>query len=420
MKYIIRPLLSKKIHGTAVVPASKSYAQRAIALSMLVDGKTILYNVGDSDDEKAAMSIIKDSGAQLEIEGDKLIIKSKGYNPTVDFEAFVHESGLSTRMFTPILANTNHNVLITGLGSILGRPMDFFDVTLPKLGISISMNKGKLPIKLQGPLKPCDLEVDGSLSSQYITGLLYGYVASPYLGKQQIKVKNLQSRPYLELSLDVLKEFGVSVSFKEDTLLFVGPYHLKPSAINIEADWSSASFLILLGALFGSIRLKNLNRHSKQADIKFLIAIQEYGANVYWEDQDLIVEMNEKNAFDFDATHCPDLFPPLAVLATLGTGRSSIKGLHRLFHKESNRAETIREEFSKLGGRITLDIENDLMLIDAVDQVSGGTVSSRGDHRIAMALSVLGLAAKNEVVIENAETVSKSFPSFFEMLEKLI
>lgn len=420
MKYIIRPLLSKKIHGTAVVPASKSYAQRAIALSMLVKGKTILKNVGDSDDEKAALSIIKDAGAQIVMDENGLIIESNGYAPKADFDAFVHESGLSTRMFTPILANTNHNVLITGLGSILGRPMDFFDVTLPKLGVSISMNKGKLPIKLQGPLKPCDLEVDGSLSSQYITGLLYGYVASTYLGKQQIKIKNLQSRPYLELSLDVLKEFGVSVSFKNDILFFEGPYNLNTTTITIEADWSSASFLILLGALFGSIRLKNLNRHSKQADIKYLIAIQEYGANVYWEDQDLIVEMNEKNAFDFDATHCPDLFPPLAVLATLGTGISRIKGLHRLFHKESNRAETIREEFSKLGGKITLDIENDLMLIEAVSQVSGGIVSSRGDHRIAMSLAILGLAANEDVIIENAETVSKSFPSFFEMLEKLI
>lgn len=419
MKYNVCPLLSRQVHGAAVVPASKSYAQRAIALSMLVNGKTILKNIGNSDDEHAALSIIKKTGAKVTAKEKDWIIESDGYNPTSDLVVNVNESGLATRMFTPILANTNNSVKITGTGSILNRPMNFFEVILPKLGVGISLKEGKLPIELQGPLKPNDLTVDSSMSSQYITGLLYGFVASPYVRKQQLKIENLQSRPYLELSLDVLKEFGVSVSFNNDIFLFDGPYRLNSTTINVEADWSNASFLILIGALFGSVRLKNLNRYSKQADIKFLETIHSFGAHVYWEEADLVVEKNVKRAFNFDATHCPDLFPPLAVLATLGHGVSTIKGLHRLFHKESNRAETISEEFSKLGAKITLDTQNDLMIIEALKELKGGTVSSREDHRIAMALAVLGLGAKEKITIENADTVSKSFPSFFELLEDL-
>ncbi len=226
MKVTIQP---SQLSGTIQAAASKSSMQRACAAALLTNGKSIIKNPGHSNDDKAALDIIKKLGAEWIMENGELIIESKGVN-SASSEINCGESGLSIRMFTPIAALSDKEVTVTGTGSLLTRPMNFFDEIFPKLGIKIKSNDGKLPLVIQGPLQPKNIEVDGSLSSQFLTGLLMAYGASPLTSRMigtgslqrrgkldsdssavSIKVRNLKSKPYIDLTLDVMKQFGMKV-----------------------------------------------------------------------------------------------------------------------------------------------------------------------------------------------------------------
>src|SRR4030095_12711397 len=174
MKVTIHP---SQLKGIIQAPASKSSMQRACAAALLSKGTTIIHNPGHSNDDKAAMDIIQRLGAEIQVQRSELIVKSNGINPIAS-EINCGESGLSIRMFTPLVALSDKQITINGSGSLLTRPMDFFDEILPQLGVKINSNNGKLPMTIQGPLQPRNIEVDGSLSSQFLTGLLMAYDAS--------------------------------------------------------------------------------------------------------------------------------------------------------------------------------------------------------------------------------------------------
>jgi 3-phosphoshikimate 1-carboxyvinyltransferase len=217
--------------------------------------------------------------------------------------------------------------------------------------------------------------------------------------------------------LDVLRNFGVDLKFENNKIQFSGPYNLKETEISIEGDWSSASFFLVAAAINGDIQVDGLNLNSKQADRKLLKALKDFGATINFGDG-IRVSKNETNAFTFDATHCPDLFPPLAVLASFAKGISKIKGVNRLKHKESDRASTIQSELTKMGAKI--QIVRDEMIINGIDEVHPAMINPHGDHRIAMAAAIMALSAQSgSVVIQNSEVVKKSFPDFFECLEQL-
>ena len=405
--------------GFVKIPTSKSFTQRALALALLVKGKTELHEVGNSDDEISALSVIQKCGAKINCKNNTVSIKSNGINLDKKTDVNIGESGLSTRMFIPILANSSHQVTVNGKGSIMKREMSFFDRVLPLLNIQYFSTKQKLPVSMQGPLSPKDIVLDGSQSSQYITGIVYGYIASKKLKNETISITDLKSRPYLQLSLDILKIFGVSLELKNNHIQFNGPYALKPTSLTLEGDWSSASFLLVAAAVFGEIKVSNLNKNSIQADKRILDALMIFGANIRWDKNELIVKKNKCNSFTFDATHCPDLFPPLAVLATFGSKPGVIKGISRLFNKESNRAIALQQEFKKMGVKILLDKKNDEMIVYPCSKIKGGVVESHGDHRIAMALTLLGLASLEDLIIKDAGAITKSFPEFYEKINLL-
>src|SRR6187431_1002690 len=206
MKVTIQP---SQLKGIIQAPASKSSMQRACAAALLSKGTSIIFNPGHSNDDKAALDIIQKLGAKVQVEGSELKIESSGVNPIAN-EINCDESGLSIRMFTPIVALSDKEITINGSGSLESRPMDFFDDILPLLGVKIKSNDGKLPITVQGPLVPANIEVDGSLSSQFLTGLLMAYSAAG-ANNVSIKVKDLKSKPYIDLTLDVMKQFGLNV-----------------------------------------------------------------------------------------------------------------------------------------------------------------------------------------------------------------
>lgn len=417
MKVTINPSLLK---GMIKAPGSKSSMQRALAAALLTKGKSTINNPGHSNDDKAALKVIEAMGALIDNSGDQLVIESNGVNPVTN-EVNCGESGLGIRMFAPMIALSEKEITIDGVGSLVQRPMDFFDEIFPRLNVKINSNNGKLPLVIQGPLRPANIEIDGSLSSQFLTGLLMAYAAAD-AKDVTIKVNNLRSKPYIDLTLDVMKQFGLKVPENKNYKEFYFDDSTPNSQLEthhyiVEGDWSGGAFLLVAGAIAGPISVKGLDLTSTQADKAIIDALMAANAGIAMDAKGIQLHPVEMNPFYFDATDCPDLFPPLVVLAAYCKGKTTIKGVSRLRHKESNRALTLQDEFDKMG--ITIDIAGDDMIIHGGGIVKGADVHSHHDHRIAMACAIAGLKADSEMVIEEAEAVKKSYPDFWDDLEKL-
>lgn len=417
MKISVKPSI---ISGEIQAPASKSSMQRACTAALLAKGKTIIHNAGKSNDDIAALDTIKKLGVvYYEIHGT-LFVESKGINPTNN-ELNCGESGLSMRMFSSIAALYEGKLVIDGSGSLLTRPMDFFTDVFPKLNVSIESNNGKLPLEIKGPIIPKTIEVDGSLSSQFLTGLLFAY---SYLNAKDVSihVKNLNSKPYIDLSIDVLDKFGLKVPENKDykSFYFSPEDHIVKDTIrhyDVEGDWSGAAFLLVAGAINGNITVKGLDVFSTQADKNILKALKDSGCNLDIDTGKIIVSSSSLKSFEFDATDCPDLFPPLVALASYCKGKSIIKGVLRLEHKESNRAQTLKDEFHKLG--VVIEYDDDIMVVYGGDIINGAVVHSHHDHRIAMACAIVALKANSEIIIEDAQAINKSYPEFYDHLKQL-
>lgn len=421
MKVIIQPSTLK---GNILAPASKSSMQRACAAALVSKGETIIHHPGHSNDDKAALDIIQRLGAKVEaVNGDPLSgyrIISNGVKP-VNNEVNCGESGLSIRMFTPLVALSDKTVIVNGAGSLTTRPMDFFDEILPQLGVSIKSNNGKLPLQITGSLQPRDIEVDGSLSSQFLTGLLLAYAAAG-ADNVTIKVRNLKSKPYIALTLDVMEQFGLPVPENKNFEEFI--FHKKtdadsPAIVNytVEGDWSGGAFLLVAGAIAGPINVRGLDLMSTQADKMIVDALVAARAGIAMDGKSIQLHPTAMHGFEFDATDCPDLFPPLTALAANCRGITKIKGVSRLAHKESDRGLTLQEEFGKMG--VKIELEGDVMSIYGDDMVKGAHVHSRHDHRIAMACAVAALKANGETTIEEAQAINKSYPDFYQHLQDL-
>lgn len=404
----------RRLEGQLNIPSSKSFAQRVLACSLISDKRTVIHGLGISDDEKAILDLIRGAGADVCIEQEQAVIIGSGFHPEGALELNCNESGLGARMMTPILANSSFPVKLCGKGTLLNRTMSIFDEVLPQLDIDFHSNNGRLPFNIQGPLKPKSIEIDGSLSSQFITGIILGFVASPFLRDEVLTVRNPASVPYIELTLEILSIFGIDLQFIDNKISFSGPYEMRETEVTIEGDWSSASFFLIAGAIGGDMTVRGLNIHSKQADVRILDALKDFGAGIEIHSEYVRVYQKDKRPFSFDATHCPDLFPPLAVLASFTNGESRIKGLKRLKFKESDRAATIHTELTKMGAKISFD--GDEMVVTGIKEVRGAMIDPHGDHRIAMACSVMGLFADSKTIIDNSQVVNKSFPQFYSCL----
>ena len=417
MKVTIHP---SKLKGVVQAPASKSSMQRALAAAFLTKETCSLFNPGHSDDDIVAMGIIRALGAKVEMRDNNQVIVERGNDEKKD-EINCGESGLSIRMFVPIIALNKKSIIVNGEGSLLSRPMDFFDEVLPQLGVRIKSDNGKLPLVIQGPLQPKNIEIDGSLSSQFLTGLLMAYAAAN-TRNISIKVKNLKSKPYIDLTLDVMKQFGLKVPENKNYEEFCFDDSTHNSQLTthnyfVEGDWSGGAFLLVAGAIAGPVTIRGLDLSSVQADKAIVDALMSANAAIAIEAKGIKIRPAEMNAFDFDATDCPDLFPPLVALAAYCKGETTIKGVSRLTHKESNRALTLQEEFAKMGVHIYL--RDDWMIIQGSERVKGAKVHSRHDHRIAMACAVAALKPEGDTIIEEAGAVKKSYPDFYNDLKSL-
>ncbi len=410
-------LKSERLSGTLQPPCSKSYAQRALAAALLTRGTSRLHNIEFCDDTCSAIRCIEALGAVVRRIGDSSLEIEGGLAPRTDL-LLVGESGLSARLFTPIAALCDTPITIQGEGTLLRRPLSMMFEPLKALGVELLDGGGYLPIRVTGPMRGSEVRVDGSISSQFITGLLLALASRRE--EMTLRVEHPVSIPYIDMTIDTIRRFGREIDHNDDYTEFYIPEGegYQPVEFSIEGDWSSASAWLVGGALAGEVCVENLSTLSKQADTAICRALERAGASITCEQDRLTVAHRPLRAFHFDATHCPDLFPVLVALAASAEGVTELRGTSRLEFKESNRAEVLQEEYRRLGIEIDLS-EYDVMRVRG-GHIRGGRCSAHGDHRIAMSLALAALRSEAPITIEGAECVAKSYPTFFDDFRQLV
>jgi len=412
-----KKIYKSQIKGIVYAPSSKSVMQRAVALAFLTEGKSIIINPSYSEDGLAAINLVTNLGVKKEILERKLILKSSGrVKNDKTFKLTCGESGLCMRMFAPILSLFRNEFILNGEGSLQKRTVKMIEDDLKKFGADCKTDSGFAPIYIKGVIDGRNITIDGAISSQFLSGLL---IALPLcLSNSVLKVVNLKSRPYVNLTLKMIEDAGVIIKSdsKTDTFFIEGKQKYKPIDVEVEGDWSGSSFLLVAGAIAGEIIIKNLKLDSLQADKAILDVLELSGAEIVKSEDYVKVKKNKLMPFEFDISESPDIFPPIAVLAALCKGKSIVYGTERLKYKESSRAEVIKKEFKKLGIRVEL-FDNKVEIYGG--QIMGGKVSANNDHRISMALSLMGLVSKEAVEIDGWESITKSYPDFFKDLEEV-
>lgn len=394
--------------------------QRVLAIVLLRNLSLTLYRAGHSEDDEVILAILRQAGFALdEQEEGTLVIVAPAQRRILD-SVYFGASGLAARMLIPILALSSDTISLNASPALQLRPMPYLSGPLPMLGVSVQSAEGHLPAVIAGPMEIKSIEIDGSGSSQFLTGLLLAYAQSNSKNDLLIEVERLVSKPYIDLTLRVMEDFGLPLPKNEDyrTFRFEQSKALKaaPKHYTIEGDWSAASMWLVAGAIGGRVTVTGLDAFSEQADIKILQALMDAGASLSIEADRVSCAAAPLRAFQFDATDCPDLFPALAVLACYAKGTSVIEGLHRLVHKESNRALTIQSELGKMGADIRF--QDKLMLVTG-QPLKAADLAAHQDHRIAMMCAVAALGAFGTSSLQGAESVRKSYPEFFDELTRL-
>jgi len=414
----MKVIAPSEVKGSVKAPPSKSATIRAVAAALLADGVSDIINPSFCDDATASLSIARALGGFFIRGKDRILMNgNRGFGRIAERPDFIdcNESGLCVRMFPPIAALTGHDCVIGGTGSLKRRTVAMVE-TLRRFGVECTTRRGYPPVSVRGRLKGSVADIDGSVSSQFLTGLL---MALPLCDDtSDIFIENLVSKPYVEMTLAMAENFGIVIDHDQDMRRFhiAGGQRYHAASVAIEADWSGASFLLVAGAIAGSVSVEGLAMNSCQADRAVLSALDAAGAACHIDEGSVTVERKNLKPFEFDAKDCPDLVPPLVALASHCPGKSTIYGTQRLKHKESDRAAALALEFSRMG--ITVNVEVDRIEIRGT-RPGAATVDSHRDHRIAMACAVAALQAGGHVTIAGPGCVRKSYGAFFHDLESI-
>ena len=399
---MIAKICKSELSGTAKICPSKSFEQRAWAMSALPGTDIKITNAGNSDDAKASKKI-----------AEKL---KDTHRPDNVFDC--GESALCARMYPPIIALHTDNFILDGHGTLLNRnirhDLEFYEQTF---GWKIS--DGGFPIRIcNAHINSGKFNIDGSHTSQIVSGLMLAL--STLDGDSQISVENPTSTGYIIMTAGIANEMGAKISaMRNDFFMDIKIYgnaSLLKKKLAVEGDWSNAAFLIAAGLANGDIEIAGLNPDSMQPDRMIHTILFSCGANYEWVNGKLIIHKSKIHGFEFDAQNYPDLIPPLCAMALNADSECIIKGTNRLIGKESNRLEAIVTELGKLGANIR--VTENCLAIQPCRNIGSATVDSHNDHRIAMMLATIGLSS-NGIQIANCECVSKSYPEFFDVLKYL-
>jgi 3-phosphoshikimate 1-carboxyvinyltransferase len=396
-------IMNVKIHksapnGRVTAPASKSMAHRMLICAAMADGTSVISGVSDCDDVISTANCLEALGAKITRNGDTLtVVGTDMRNASPSSALDCNESGSTLRFFLPIALLSGKNTLFLGAKSLMKRPMNVYEELCKKKRLTYNADGDSIAVR--GPLCSGEYEVVGNVSSQFISGLLF---ALPLLdGDSRIKIiPPIESRSYIDLTIEALSLFGVEIKWSDDTTLFIkGSQKYKPTDLTVEGDYSGAAFIDAFGTLGSEVTVGGLNPESTQGD-------KVYG---------LLFDMLKKGVPTIHIGNCPDLAPILFAVAAAKHG-GVFTGTKRLRIKESDRAAAMAEELSKFGVSVTV-YEDKVVVYPISFGAPKTTLSGHNDHRIVMALSVLLTLTGGE--IEGAEAVNKSYPSFFEDLKSL-
>ena len=404
-----------EVKGKVKAPSSKSYTIRGLMCAALAKGKSEIIHPLTSDDTEAAINVLSKVGIGVHQKGDSWQVTGGNFHEPAS-ELFCGESAATLRFMTAICSLIPGKCRLTAGSSLSRRPVKPLVQALRQLGVNCS-SQGELPpvIVEGGKLKGGVAELPGDISSQFVSALLF---ISPFAEEgMTIKLTTpLESKPYVLMTLDCLERFWITVGFSEELDQFeVLKQTYKPVKYNVEGDWSSASYLLAMGALSGEVEVENLNPESLQADKMILNLLRDMGAWVKVNKDSVTVRKSGLEAIQADLSHCIDLLPTMAVLAAVANGVSQFVGVERARLKESNRVAALRDGLERMG--IKVGEETNRLTITG-SKPKGSVIDSQGDHRIAMAFSLLGLIA-GETTINNAECVSKTFPQFWDILKNI-
>jgi len=401
-----------KITGGVDAPSSKSYTLRGLICAALASGWSSIIFPLVADDTEAAREVLKQIGVTVDARPVDWYVGGGGFKAPAD-DLFCHESAATLRFMTAIGSIVPGRSRLTAGPSLARRPVQPLVDALRQLGVECHSEGGMPPVTVDGgELKGGLAELPGDISSQFISALL---LVAP-LAKEKVIIKlttALESKPYVLMTLECMMQFGIKIHATRDLKQFeISPQTYHPAQYVVEGDWSSASYLMALGAVSGKITINNLNTRSLQGDRVILDYLKLMGAVV--EDGDNIVSVKKAplKAIEADLQDCTDLLPTVAVLAATAAGTSKLTGISRARLKESDRVTAVREGLEKMG--VGVVEEEDALTITGLE-LHGANIDSRSDHRIAMAFSILGTKV-GKTVIEKAECVNKTYPEFWETL----
>jgi 3-phosphoshikimate 1-carboxyvinyltransferase len=411
--------------GHVVPPGSKSQTVRGLLLALLSQGESHLLNSLDSDDAQAAISVCKNLGVEINTIGNQLTITSQGL-PLKTKSDLIHtdNSGITTRFIMPILGlrkNTEKPIVLTCGEQMRARPISSLVNALIKLGLNINYleKNGVLPISISGNLLGGVAEVDG-ITSQYVSALLLSLPCAP--NDSEITVRNLHERPYVDMTLSCLNKQNIQYvherSGELDIFKIKGKQSYKKFQIQIPGDFSSASYFIAAAVLSeGCVELTGLDFHDPQGDKRLVTILQEMGADITVETSRLIIRGGRVlRGIKIDANDIPDLLPTLAVIGTQATGKTEIINVKQARIKETDRIHSMTEGLRLLGARVD-EHEDGLCIYKST--LKGAEIRGFGDHRTVMALSIAGLLAEGSTIIDDAESINKTYPNYIRDMKSI-
>jgi 3-phosphoshikimate 1-carboxyvinyltransferase len=401
---------ASKVSGCITAPPSKSMTHRALILAALAKGRSTIRNPLTADDTDATVDVLKRLGVEIVRSGEWIVNSGDLYAPSETLHC--GESGTTLRFMAAICALVDGECQLTGGSSLSSRPVGPLLDAFTQLGVSSESQNGFPPVAIKGTgrIEGGTARLPGNISSQFVSALL---TVAP-LARAPVEVTlttKLESKPYVAMTVDAMRAFGVEAEHSQDMMRFTAP--LKPymaTTVTVEGDWSSAAYLLAAGALAGEVEIKGLDKHSSQADKAILPLLREMGAETYINGDIVKVAASKLSGIEADLSDYPDLFPVVSALCAAAEGESRLTGLARLRLKESDRVAAMTEGLRRMGAWVNYDDDSAKIRGRCLH---GAVVNPWGDHRIAMSLAVLALRAEDETTIENAGCVSKSYPGFW-------
>ena len=400
-------------------PSSKAHTLRALIISSLAKGTSIVHAPLLGEDQLNVIEALKGLGVTIKLDKNKLIVNgvSGRYSPGVD-RINIGESGVGMNFLIAAACLTDKPIIITGARRIKERPIADVVNGLRQLGgeIEYLATEGFPPVKVHpGGISGGQAEIEGKKTSQYFSAIA---ISAPYARENVILkcIDDMSEKPYFDITLQMMSKFGVEAEnrgYKEIRISAKTRYHSRE--ISMEGDYSSASFFFLAAAISGTkVTVSGLRPDTAQGDTEFLTLLKKMGCIISVYDNKICVEGKPLQAIQKDMKDIPDLVPPIAVAAAFAEGTSRFTNIGHLRHKECDRLAVICSELEKMG--VFAKCDQSALVIEGTNNIHGAQIDPHNDHRIAMSFATAGLAVGNQT-IENEQCVAKSFPDFWDTFQ---